>query len=393
MATTIASANTSDTNRGVMTTITTTIGSDQMTVNGQTITIDAPAVIVDGRTMIPLRAIAEAFGAEVSWEANVNISRIYPFQIGGFEVQPNINVVSIKYSGLEVVFAQVVGSDFVPVVIAPQFNSASNLDVPPIIANGRTLVPIRVISELFGADVDWNPETRAVTITMSDGQTPTQPPQQNIPVNASSLEQEFMRFLEGFTRELVVGVYSPVQQLEVVYDFIIRNFAYYDERDGAVIDGSRRPPRNIIPQPPNIFEVPVTSFVGGNPVTVTREVIFGVSQPYNLAWELLIRGEGVCSHFTALLNLMANTLGFETGFVTGYFVSANGARSAHAWSAIRIDGTWYYFDAQIEAGQLKRNRNNANWNPRSFWRQPLNAPLAERRYVIDDSWDSFDWVR
>jgi hypothetical protein len=39
------------------------------------------------------------------------------------------------------------------------------LDVPAQIVNNRTLVPVRAISEAFGAKVEWNGEIRTVTIT------------------------------------------------------------------------------------------------------------------------------------------------------------------------------------------------------------------------------------
>lgn len=45
-----------------------TIGSDKMTVDGAEKTLDCPAQIVNGRTLVPARAIAEAFGAEVEWD-------------------------------------------------------------------------------------------------------------------------------------------------------------------------------------------------------------------------------------------------------------------------------------------------------------------------------------
>lgn len=44
--------------------------------------------------------------------------------------------------------------------------SPISLDVPPQIINGRTLVPIRFVSENLGADVGWDNDTRTVTITM-----------------------------------------------------------------------------------------------------------------------------------------------------------------------------------------------------------------------------------
>lgn len=40
-----------------------------------------------------------------------------------------------------------------------------NFDVPPVIINDRIIVPIRILGEAFGAKVDWNDETKTVTIT------------------------------------------------------------------------------------------------------------------------------------------------------------------------------------------------------------------------------------
>jgi len=36
--------------------------------NGQNITLDVPAQLIGGRTLVPTRAVAESFGAEVGWE-------------------------------------------------------------------------------------------------------------------------------------------------------------------------------------------------------------------------------------------------------------------------------------------------------------------------------------
>jgi hypothetical protein len=57
------------------TTISLAIGSDQLYVNGVATTIDVPAQIINDRTMIPVRAIAESFGCEVNW--NESARRVY----------------------------------------------------------------------------------------------------------------------------------------------------------------------------------------------------------------------------------------------------------------------------------------------------------------------------
>lgn len=49
-------------------TVSLTVGSDKMIVNGKEVTLDVPAKITGGRTFIPLRAIGEAFGLKVEWD-------------------------------------------------------------------------------------------------------------------------------------------------------------------------------------------------------------------------------------------------------------------------------------------------------------------------------------
>ena len=47
-----------------------TIGSQEIYKNGSPITLDVPAQIINGRTMIPLRAVAEAFELNVEWDGD-----------------------------------------------------------------------------------------------------------------------------------------------------------------------------------------------------------------------------------------------------------------------------------------------------------------------------------
>ena len=50
------------------TTVVLPIGSTSPTVNGSVVTIDAPGVVIDGRTLVPLRFVAESFGVDVNWD-------------------------------------------------------------------------------------------------------------------------------------------------------------------------------------------------------------------------------------------------------------------------------------------------------------------------------------
>jgi len=107
------------------------IGSSSALVSGKKITVDPPPYIKGGVTLVPLRFISEAFGAEVQWEPNIGKGTV----IIKFESK----VIQIEIGNIN---ALVNGT-------------THKLLVPPEIKNGRTFVPLRFISEAFGAEVNW----------------------------------------------------------------------------------------------------------------------------------------------------------------------------------------------------------------------------------------------
>ena len=54
-----------------------TIGENKMYFNGEEKALDVPAKITEGRTLVPLRAISEAFDCEVHWYGDTKTIRIY----------------------------------------------------------------------------------------------------------------------------------------------------------------------------------------------------------------------------------------------------------------------------------------------------------------------------
>jgi len=107
------------------------VTSPQTTINGTNKIMDVTPIIINGRTMVPLRIISEGFGAEVNW---INKTRTVKINLDGKE------------------FSFVIGQ------------TGPGMDLPAIIFNNRTLVPIRYISEILGAYVKWFPSTRSVEI-------------------------------------------------------------------------------------------------------------------------------------------------------------------------------------------------------------------------------------
>lgn len=107
-------------------------------INGTELKFDQPPIIENGRTLVPMRAIFEALGAQVSWDSDNN---------------------KVTAKNNDTVIAMVIGKNNMTL------NSKTvSLDVAPKLVNGRTLVPIRAVSEAFDAQVGWSNSTRTVTI-------------------------------------------------------------------------------------------------------------------------------------------------------------------------------------------------------------------------------------
>lgn len=109
-------------------------------VDGKKVAFDQEPVIINGRTMVPFRAIFEAFGATVSWNNSTQ------------------QVVAIK-EATELSF--IIGEKTMLV----NRTNLLKIDTAPVIRNGRTLVPLRVISDALGYNVVWNNPNRVVSIT------------------------------------------------------------------------------------------------------------------------------------------------------------------------------------------------------------------------------------
>ena len=125
--------------------VTLRIGDTAATVNGKSATLDVPAQLMDGSTMVPFRFLGEALGARVGWNQAAHTA-IY--QMGSTRV-------------LVVVGAPTAQVDGRPVTLA----------VPAAVVQERTLVPLRFVSEALGAQVGWDQATETVTVTMpSPGQ-------------------------------------------------------------------------------------------------------------------------------------------------------------------------------------------------------------------------------
>jgi hypothetical protein len=130
------------------------------------VTIDLAPFTKSGRTMVPLRFIAEAFGAKVNWIPDVPATGE-----GGIEIELN------KSNGSRIKISMHTNSKFIkkqvwaPGATQPtdEFVNYDQNDPAPFVVKpqGRTVVPLRFIAETFGAIVDWKADTQEIKITFA----------------------------------------------------------------------------------------------------------------------------------------------------------------------------------------------------------------------------------
>ncbi len=124
-------------------TITLKIGNPYIYVDGVRKNIDDSGtvpIIINGRTMIPVRAVIESMGGTVGWDGS---TRTVSCTIGD-----------------KTLYLRIGNSR-----VWDAIGNAGILDSVPVIRNGRTLLPIRYVVEYFGGTVGWDGGTQTVTIT------------------------------------------------------------------------------------------------------------------------------------------------------------------------------------------------------------------------------------
>ena len=139
-----ASATTTTTPPQFITQILLRVGQTSYQVNGRTLFMDTAPIIVENRTLLPIRFVAEALGARVDWDAR--------------ELKVTI---TMNNNRIELW----VGNNTARVNGMQRFIDPDNQRVVPIVVPpGRTMMPLRFITETLGSRVDWNQQTGEITV-------------------------------------------------------------------------------------------------------------------------------------------------------------------------------------------------------------------------------------
>ena len=107
-------------------------------VNDEKVVFDVNPMLINNRTMVPVRAIFEALGATVTWDNDTQTAKGV---LDDVIVEITIGSPRLLKNGKHV-----------------------ELDSPAVIVSGRTMVPVRAIAESYDCDVTWYGDTQVVEI-------------------------------------------------------------------------------------------------------------------------------------------------------------------------------------------------------------------------------------
>lgn len=127
----------------------------RLTVNGQAYNFgDSEPIVRNGRCLVPIRAVSAVLGAEVDWDEE---DKTVYITLDGVTLEITVEDDIVKMYRLED------DEDEWEEIV---------LDVPAQVSNGRVVVPLRLIAEALGYDVDYDSATCTVGIrTKGNAQT------------------------------------------------------------------------------------------------------------------------------------------------------------------------------------------------------------------------------
>lgn len=161
-------------------------------IDGAKIKFDSEPQIINGSTLVPMRKIFETLGAHVEW------------------IPESKTVIATK--GEKLLKLQI---DNYTMVFQ---NNNIKLNVSPRLINGYTYVPLRAVSEIFDAKVNWGEKNRIVTISTNG--TPVYPDFYNVPDFGKIFDIQLIRFSEN---TITPGLCAYMYDWNEVYEFSENN--------------------------------------------------------------------------------------------------------------------------------------------------------------------------
>lgn len=125
-------------------------------MDGQAINTEFPSFVHTNRTLVPIRFVAESYGAEVGWDQKTKTATVaYGNKEGKFTIDSNIAIINGE--------KRILDKYAIPRIASLGSN------------NGRTMVPLRFVTEIFGYEVGWDSANNAPFINSKQDTKPEVP--------------------------------------------------------------------------------------------------------------------------------------------------------------------------------------------------------------------------
>lgn len=346
------------------------IDNPNMSVNGKIQEIDpgrgTTPIVVSSRSMVPIRAIVEAMGGSVAWD---NSTQQITLTANGNTVNMQVGEKVITVNG-----------------------EKREMDVTPVIQNGRTYVPVPFSAENLNAKVDWINSTKEVVITYEGKKTndlgdekiitPTEPkegeidpkpktpivlddPKYTVPNQPVFYMEDQLELLDGGEGKVTFRLKRPISLGEYtgfkvyftdngkseIYEFADDAFSY-TEKIGKTVDISITTVNGTVESAPQKLTFTLLDRIVGKTIWSERQSddLFGSPCWYGLSWQPV---EGASRYKVYVSGNVRNYMNFKTN------------RDLTGFSDIVVTDT--SFSTKLNTG-LPTDLINASW--------------GESRYVV-----------
>jgi len=174
----------------------------KVVLNGKELSFDVPPQLIDDCTMVPMRVIFEALGADVYWDDSSE---------WGFAGYDSVQMITVVKNELKILMGvdqteifKIVG--YVDGEFADIWKGIESieLDVPPQVIDGIILVPVRAISEALGIDIDLDDDISTVILSCDDKF-----------INNKNTDKDFHGGLIDFLKKMIADEIVDTQSADV----------------------------------------------------------------------------------------------------------------------------------------------------------------------------------
>lgn len=168
-----------------------------------------------------------------------------------------------------------------------------------------------------------------------------------IPIYIGYAEVDYMA--DEILKEIPTAGKSAREQVRAVYDWIIQNCNRYNWDGTYYFDAEQ-----VTSAVDSYYYDEISDRLAAGTLTLRYDFTdSATSYDSNLyiasfAQEMMYKRTGNCAHYSALLALLLNHLGYDCRLIDGEFVNNDGTTMEHKWNYVLLDGAYYWLDVRID---------------------------------------------